>query len=778
MLGSFRKSGLPGCFFRRKRWKSTRPVVDSEVSIDLGEWGCPDPLRLSFGKLARMADGSCVASQGGTSVLVTAVSPSDGEQANEASSFVPLTVDYRQKSAAAGRIPTNFLRRELGASDQEVLTSRVIDRALRPLFPKGFSGETQIVANLLAVDAVYDPVVLALNAASASLATSSIPWNGPLGAVRVGYTKEGGFVINPQRRILHSHENLFNLVVAGTSQGHTIMLEAEAKNLDRSLFLDGVSFGLEGCAAISRKIHAERKRREVSKRPVPLEAEAFAQTERDVALLCEQRLRAIFSDPSHDKTSRGNATFAVRDMAVKQLKKTKNVDASVTNEAFVRVCRSCISTQALDDRLRVDGRSVDEIREISCEVDLHEPLHGSALFQRGQTQVFCTVALDSPESALKTDAISALTGGVKEKNFFLHYEFPSYATNEIGKSSHRRELGHGALAEKALKSVVPADHPFTIRLTSEVLESNGSSSMASVCGGSMALMDAGVPISMPAAGVAIGLVSRPHPDQTSDSDPVTSRDYQVLVDIMGLEDFMGDMDFKLAGTRQGITALQADIKLPGLPFKIVREAAEKGHLGITHILDIMDASIESPRVSKPNWPVSKEMTVPIHQRAKFVGPGGMNLKRLMVDTGVTATASPTDQTVWKLFGPNSEAMEEAEAVIEMLLAEEKPPDLEFGAIYTVKITEIKERGVNVEMHPTMPHIYISNAQLDARKVMHSSALGLEVGQDIQVKYFGRDPTSGSVRLSRKVLTVGAASAVKQLKTAVAANRQARLEQER
>ena len=278
-----------------RRLKSTKPVVESEVSVELP--GCPDPLRLSFGKLARFADGSCVASQGGTSVLVTAVSPSsgssgggaDGDEQTVAASFVPLTVDYRQKSAAAGRIPTNFLRREVGATDAEILTSRLIDRGLRPLFPKGFAGETQVVANLLAVDAVNDPVVLALNGASAALATSAIPWNGPLGAVRVGYSKQSRkFLFNPHRKQLFSPDNLLNLVVAGNSHGHTIMLEADAKNLDPALFLDGISFGLEGCAKISQQIHAEKIRKGLEKRSVALEGEIMAKAVTDVALLCDQ----------------------------------------------------------------------------------------------------------------------------------------------------------------------------------------------------------------------------------------------------------------------------------------------------------------------------------------------------------------------------------------------------------------------------------------------------------------------------------------------------------
>jgi len=718
-----------------------------------------------------------VASQGNTSVLCVAVCPQVAESTAAAASassggYVPLTVDYRQKAAAAGRIPTNFLRRELGASDSEILTARLIDRALRPLFPKSFSYDTNVTANLMAVDAAFDPVVLALNAASAALAVSDIPWNGPVGAVRVGYSSsEKKFLMNPVRKVLHGSDNQLNLVVAGTASKLTVMLEAEAKNLDSGLFLDGIAFGLEGCAAISQQIRSEQEKNGRSKAtPTTTDGATSVQSvEEDVALLCGERLRGVFSDASHDKASRGKASFALRDMAVAQLrKKTPGLDPSLVNDAFSRVCRKTMAELMLEEGKRVDGRSADDIREISCEVDLHSPLHGSALFQRGQTQVFCTVALDSPESALKTDAISALTGGVKEKNFFLHYEFPQYATNEIGRSGSRRELGHGALAEKALKPIVPQNHPFTIRLTSEVLESNGSSSMATVCGGSMALLDAGVPISTPAAGVAVGLISRPKdvaggPKEGSCSDG-QDRDYQVLVDIMGLEDFLGDMDFKLAGTKQGVTALQADIKLPGLPFSVVTESMEKGQAGISRILDTMAACISKPVEAKANWPLTRQLTVPVHKRAKFLGAGGANIKRLLVDTGVQVTSNPTEDGVWNLFAPNAEAMEEAMEAVEVTLSEEKVPELEFGAIYKVKITEIKDRGVMVEIHPDIQQVFIGNSQLDAKKVKHPSALGLEVGQEIEVKHYGRDPTSGAIRLSRKVLTIAAASAVKQLRS--------------
>jgi len=377
--------------------------------------------------------------------------------------------------------------------------------------------------------------------------------------------------------------------------------------------------------------------------------------------------------------------------------------------------------------------------------------------------VMCTVSLDSVESALKTDAVSAMvghgSGGVREKNFFVHYEFPPYATNEIGRTTvGRRELGHGALAEKGLRAVIPKDFPFTIRLTSEVLESNGSSSMASVCGGTLALLDAGVPLSAPAAGVAVGLVQT-GPD---------SRRGAVLLDILGLEDFLGEMDFKMAGTRTGVTALQADIKLAdGLPLEVIREAADVGHKGVAKILDIMaEQGLAAPRTDKTNLPVNETLEVQAHKRARFMGPGGLNLKRLTSETGVQVTSSYEDVGVFRLFAPNAEAMAEAREMIGELLADDEAvPEYEFGAIIEVKVVEVAERGVFVEMHPGLPNVLIHVSQLSATKVSHPSALDIGVGQSMQVKYFGRDPVTGATRLSRKALLVASQAAVRTLNKA-------------
>ncbi|KAK8769324.1 hypothetical protein V5799_014211 [Amblyomma americanum] len=581
-------------------------------------------LQLSSGRLAKFADGSAVAQIGDTSVMVTVVSK---HKPSSSASFLPLVVDYRQKAAAAGRIPTNFLRRELGPTEKEILTSRVI------------------------VDGVNDPDIVSINAASAALSLSDVPWNGPIGAVRVGLI-DGDVVINPTRRQMT--QSVLNLIVAGADHNQVVMLEASADNVLIQDFQKAVRCGVKETQHIVRHIKEFQEACGHPKRTVERYFVPSPELVDAARLLAGIRVRDILSDVNHDKVSRDEALSAVKEDVVEKLQESfPGTEAYLLNEAFTSVVKEVFRQRVLTEEQRFDGRSLTALRNISCEIDLFQPLHGSALFQRGQTQVFCTVAFDSLHSALRSDPISVITGGIKEKNFMLHYEFPSYATNEIGRTGPigRRELGHGALAENALRPLVPKDFPFTIRLTSEVLESNGSSSMASVCGGSLALMDAGVPISAAAAGVAVGLVTVPDPECSYELS-----DYRLLTDILGIEDYLGDMDFKMAGTKKGITALQADIKIPGLPLKVVMEAIQQATEGKSEILKIMNEVISKPRAQKKdNWPVSvhfldarhtpfmwhmrfslsERLEVPVHHRARFIGLGGHNLKKLTAETGVT-----------------------------------------------------------------------------------------------------------------------------------------------
>ncbi|XP_050354461.1 polyribonucleotide nucleotidyltransferase 1, mitochondrial isoform X1 [Nymphalis io] len=688
-------------------------------------------LKLSTGKYARFADGACVATLGNTSVLSTVVSKAK----QSSSSFLPLVVDYRQKAAAAGRIPTNFLRKELGPTEREILTSRLIDRSLRPLFPQNYFFDTQIVCNMLAVDGTNSPETVAINAASAALALSDVPWNGPVGAVRLGQI-DNELIINPTRRDLE--QSSLNLVVAATTGNLVVMLEGHANIILQQDLLKAIKLGTKEAQTIVRSIEKLQKTYGKMKREYEVQPPIDQSIVDSVKTLSSMKIREILSDFSHDKTSRDNAISELRQTVLNQLRDTE-ADVTLLQDCFNSNLKQIFRDMIFETDVRCDGRGLDELRKITCEAGLYEPLHGSAVFQRGQTQVLCTVAFDSPESALKMDTLTMITSGVKEKNFFLHYEFPSYATGEVGRMGGpgRREAGHGALAERGLLPVVPQQN-CTVRLTAEVLESNGSSSMASVCAGSLALLDAGVALAAPAAGVAVGLVTR-------------DNDYRILTDLLGIEDYMGDMDFKVAGTKKGVTALQADVKLPGLPLKIVMESVQKACDAKSKVIDIMNQCIDKPRQDrKDNMPVIEEMEVEVHKRAKLLGVGGSNLKKLYLETGVQI--SPIDETRYSVFAPSSAALDEARARLQRALSADRAPDLEFGAVYSAKVVEVRDIGVLVTLYAGMSPALVHNTQLDHRKIMHPSVLGLDVGSEIQVKYFGRDPVSGQLRLSRKVLS--------------------------
>uniref|UniRef100_A0A663MYL0 polyribonucleotide nucleotidyltransferase n=1 Tax=Athene cunicularia TaxID=194338 RepID=A0A663MYL0_ATHCN len=629
-------------------------------------------MELSSGKLARFADGSAVVQLGDTAVMVTAVSKTKPS----ASQFMPLVVDYRQKAAAAGRIPTNYLRRELGSTDKEILTSRVIDRSIRPLFPVGYFYDTQILCNLLAVDGINDPDVLAINGASAALALSDIPWNGPIGAVRVGLV-DGETIINPTRKQMSS--SALNLVVAGAPQNQVVMLEATAENILQQDFCHAIKVGMKHTQEIIQGIRQLVKQQGVAKRTVQ---KLFVAPEEIVECI-----------------SRDEAINKIRLETEEQLKeKFPEAEPYEIMESFSVVSKDIFRNLVLNEYKRCDGRDLTSLRDIKCEVNMFKMLHGSALFQRGQTQVLCTVTFDSLESSVKSDLISTAVRYV-----YLWCFFPPYATNEIGKVTgmNRRELGHGALAERALKPVIPQDFPFTIRVTSEVLESNGSSSMASACGGSLALMDAGVPVSSAVAGVAVGLITK-YSLEKGDIE-----DYRLLTDI--LVNFFKDILF---------------------------------HIDLTY------------------GPVVETIHVPLSKRLRFVGPGAYNLKKLQAKTGVTV--SQLDEETYSVFAPTPSAMHEAREFIHEICKDDQEVNLEFGAVYTATITEVRDSGVMVKLYPNMTPVLLHNSQLDQRKIKHPSALGLEVGQEIQVKYFGRDPTDGRMRLSRKILQSPATTVLKTL----------------
>ncbi|XP_045623746.1 polyribonucleotide nucleotidyltransferase 1, mitochondrial isoform X1 [Procambarus clarkii] len=742
------KSGQLSRYILQSRYVSTttqlRDKVETRAVLSNGR-----TLHIETGGYARLADGAAVATLGDTSVLITAVSkPRSGPSPG----FMPLTVDYRQKYAAAGRIPSNYFRRELAPTDKEILTSRIIDRSVRPLFPVGYCGDTQLSCQLLAVDGLYDPDVVSINAASAALAVSDIPWMGPVGSVRMGLV-DGEVIIQPTRRELS--KSSLNLVVSGAENKLIVMLEGGGSNVLQQDLMKAIKMGVKECQLVIKAIQELAKTAGKTKRSftnslhVPEEMLQAART------LSEMRLRSIFTDFSHDKFSRDNAVNVLKsDVMQKLIEGFPDVDSQLAHLAFSQITKTVFRNLILDDNIRCDGRGLLDLRPISCGVDLYRPLHGSSLFQRGQTQVQCTVAFDAHENIPKLDPLLEATGGHRDRNFILHYTFPSFATNEVARSGpiSRREVGHGALAEKALRPLLPSYFPFAILLTSTVLESNGSSSMATVCGGSLALMDAGVNISAPAAGIAIGLVTR-----YDDSNKL--QDYKILTDILGIEDYMGDMDFKLAGTSKGITALQADVKVPGIPLKVVMEAIQQATDGKGNVLTIMGDTIAHPRENKKEtMPVLEKIAVPAHKRSKVMGPGGMHIRRVQSETGVQLTWQ--EDGILSVFAPNLSAMEEAKEALTELLSD-REPTLEFGGIYTSTVVELRPQGVMVTLYDDMPPVLLHNSQLDTRKVHHPSALGIEVGQQLKVKYFGRDPASGQMRLSRRALQASAA-AVKNL----------------
>uniref|UniRef100_A0A8C4QJW0 polyribonucleotide nucleotidyltransferase n=1 Tax=Eptatretus burgeri TaxID=7764 RepID=A0A8C4QJW0_EPTBU len=599
-------------------------------------------LKISTGKLARFADGCAVAEMGNTSVMVTAVSKTKPTL----SQFLPLTVDYRQKAAAAGRIPTNHLRRELGQTDVEILTSRLIDRSIRPMFPTGYYYDTQVICNLLAVDGVNDPEVLAINGASAALAISDIPWNGPVGAVRMGLVGDE-FVVNPSRKELS--QSSLNLVVTGAARSTVVMLEGLAENILQPQLCHAIKIGVK---------HAQQ-----------------------VVLALDQ----LAMEVGREKRTVPKMYSIQKDL-LDAFPETEPFDIM---EVFSAMVRDIFRNMILDESRRCDGRHLCDLRPITCEVDLYRPLHGSAIFQRGQTQVLCTFAYSHWQDYMISHCNRFLA--------FVIFQFPPFATNEIGRVSgmNRRELGHGM----SFNRVLIRELAYTLLLWSIKTQAQGDSRVSSC----------------------------------------------------GIEDYLGDMDFKMAGSKKGITALQvffSDYRLYRSSLLIFFPPPHR--IAKSEILNIMLKTLPRPRASrKENGPTTEMIHVPISKRPRFIGPGGYNLRKLQAETGVTV--SQADEETFSVFAPTPEAMIEAREVIQELGRDDQEQQLDFGAVYTATITELRDVGVMVKLYPNMTPVLLHNLQIDQRRVLHPSALGLQVGQEIQVKYFGRDPTDGRMRLSRKVL---------------------------
>jgi polyribonucleotide nucleotidyltransferase len=675
------------------------------------------PFSIETGKVAKQANGSVLVQYGETVVLVTAVT-SDNKR--EGVDFVPLTVNYLEMTYAAGRIPGGFLKREGKPSDHETLISRFIDRPLRPLFPKGFQNETQIIATVLSADQDNDPSILGMIGASAALSLSNIPFDGPIAGAKVGRI-DGEYVLNPTHDELEMSD--IDLFVAGSEEA-IIMVEGSAKEVKEEEILEAILFGHQSLRPVIEL--QNQLRLQVEATPKEFEVQKPEETVyTKVEAITQERLREAFY--IKEKIKRRVRLEEILQYALQEVGAQDEDSQRVVKTALEEIHRKLVRRLILDDKKRIDGRSLSEIRPISCEVGILPRTHGSALFTRGETQVLAVVTFGTSEDEQK---INSLTGETY-KSFMLHYNFPPFSVGEVSplRAPSRREIGHGALAERAILPVLPSNEnfPYTIRIVSEVLESNGSSSMATVCGSSLSLMDAGVPIKAPVAGIAMGLIL--------EGDEVA-----VLSDILGDEDHFGDMDFKVAGTLGGVTAIQMDIKIRGVSKEVMGRVLDQSREGRHYILEKMRETISEPRKDLSRH-APRIVTLQVKQEKirDVIGPGGKNIRSIIDQTGVRVDVE--DSGLVKLASANYEAIEKAITIIKRLTQE-----VEVGGLYTGKVKRILGFGAIVELFPgTDGLIHIS--QLAENRVNEVSDIVKE-GDEVLVKVIDIDP-QGRIRLSRK-----------------------------
>lgn len=682
------------------------------------------PLTLETGRLAKQADGAVMITYGESQVLVTAVSTSERPGLD----FFPLTCEYFEKSYAAGKIPGGFFKREGRQKDSEILTARVMDRPLRPLFPEGFKKDTQVIATVMSADRVNPTDVLALCGASAALHISDIPWDGPLAGVRVARI-DGQFVVFPTFE--QSERADIELIVA-CSQDAIMMVEGGAEEASEADIIDALEFAHAQCRIIIGLINKLRQAVGREKRAFSV-PKIEANLGQRVASLCDDKL--ITACVIKGKHERYSAYGEIKYELVSTLKAELGEEVYLANEKLIKEefeerKAEVVRKMVLDTGKRIDGRDGRTIRPISCEIGLLHRTHGSALFQRGETQALVTATLGTTADEQKIDALI----GESWKRFMLHYNFPPFSTGETKpmRGPGRREVGHGALAERALARLMP-DHdkfPYTLRIVSEVLESNGSSSMASVCGGTLALMDAGVPIKKPVAGIAMGLIS-----EGNDR-------YAILSDILGDEDHLGDMDFKVCGTDRGVTAIQMDIKIKGLARKVMEEALAQAREGRLHILNKMLESLPESRTEISKWaPRITTIQVKPDQIRVIIGPGGKTIKGIAEQTGCTVDIQD-DGTV-NVAGSDPDSVKRAIEIIEGLTAEP-----EAGKVYKGAIKRIVDFGAFVEILPNYEAL-LHVSEIDHKRIEHPSDV-LEEGQVIEVKCLSVEK-DGKTRLSRKAL---------------------------
>ncbi len=683
------------------------------VEIEVGG----QTLRLETGKMAKQSDGSILASYADTVVLATAVS---SKTLKPNSDFLPLTVNYIEKTYAAGKIPGGYFRREGAPSEKEVLTSRLIDRPIRPLFPEGYHYETQIIAAVLSVDQTLSSDVVGMTASSAALAISDIPVGGPLAGVKIGRV-DGQFVVNPDMKTMELSD--LNLVVAGTADA-VMMVEAGADGLSESTMLEAIELAHAEIKKIVAKIVELQKLVGKEKRHFeiePVDAELESQVR---AIVSEPIRKAIFIP---NKAERQDQLNQVMQDAVDKLAEDDEDRKHQVKAIYHDLEYSEVRNMILDGKIRADGRGPKDIRPITCEVGLLPRTHGSSLFTRGETQSLAVVTLGTKDDEQRIDALE----GEFFRRFLLHYNFPPFCVGEARplRSPGRREVGHGKLAERALTSILPSqeEFPYTIRIVSDILESNGSSSMATVCGGTLALMDAGVPIKDSVAGIAMGLI-------------LEKGRSVVLSDILGLEDHLGDMDFKVTGTKQGVTALQMDIKISGITPELMREAMEQAREGRLHILGKMDEALTTPRETlAPYAPRIFNLQVKQDRIRDVIGPGGKTIRGIISECGVKVNVD--DSGLVTIAAVDGESAEKAKEMINRLVEEVEP-----GKIYLGTVRKIVDFGAFVEILPNVDGL-VHISQLAAHRVQAVSD-EISEGEQILVKVLEVD-RQGKIRLSRK-----------------------------
>ncbi|HXT11483.1 MAG TPA: polyribonucleotide nucleotidyltransferase [Candidatus Angelobacter sp.] len=696
--------------------------MSEKITAQIGH----NQITIETGKLAKQADGAVTIQQGETIVFVAAVAAT---KAKEGQDFFPLTVDYREKAAAAGKFPGGYFKREGRPTEKEILTSRIIDRPIRPLFPKGWYNEVQVQTIPLSADGENDPDMLAIVGASAALMVSDIPWAGPLGGCRVGRVN-GEFIANPTHAQMA--ESDLDLVYVG-NETDLVMYEGSAKEISEADFNAALKFAHE---AIQPMIQAQKelaakagkKKREITLNIVSDEILNEAKS------LAGDRIVSALLTP--EKMVREGKVNAIKDEVGKKLVEKfgeEKVTNFVINDAFYYIQKEAVRGLIMKEGKRLDGRDFETVRPISSEVGLLPRAHGSALFTRGETQALVLATLGTGEDAQEFDSY---TGGETEKKFILHYNFPNYSVGETGRISGpgRREIGHGALAERSIEPMLPLDtYPYAVRVTSEIMESNGSTSMATVCGGSLALMDAGVPMIRPVAGISIGICTIYGGDKKIS-------EYKLLTDIIGWEDAFCDMDCKIAGTEKGITGFQLDLKLKGIPHQIMTEAVEKARVARMHILGLMAQTIATPRSDISKYaPRIETLKINPEKIGALIGPGGKNIKRLVEESGCEINIED-DGTV-NIFSVSPEGMKIAKEAITGMTAE-----AEIGKIYRGKVVTIKDFGAFVEFLPGKDGL-VHISELANFRVKQTEDI-VKMGDEIWVKCLGVDE-KGRVKLSRK-----------------------------